>query len=385
MTPTIQKVSNHVPEDIVFSIFSKLPLKSLNRFTCLGKSWTLLVENPYFMNMFYKNIVFKYHSLYDEASLLLNYFDSTENQWKLYLLSGERFENKVQMKWPHPFDQNCGYYPCILSSSINGTLCIYDANYKSTIVLWNPATEDLKIIPENKARIYEYETHFNIHGFGYDRVRDDYKVLQYVVYIGDDWDQVAPPGPYWDIYSLRSNRWKKLYVDMRQCYMTSEGSMVYLNGVCHWWGKTYSQPIETFVVSFDLANEVPVTTLFPFDSHGLKWFDRHLTMLNGFVAMIVTYAKTIHSFHISISVLGEPGVNESWTKLFDVGPMSGINHPIGAGKKVDIFLRKDDGELACLDLTTGVIENIGLKTERFRSSQTVIYKKNIIPIRGIKN
>jgi len=65
--------------------------------------------------------------------------------------------------------------------------------------------------------------------------------------------------------------------------------------------------------------------------------------------------------------------------------MSGIDHPIGAGKKVDILLRKDDGELACLNLTTGVIENIGVKTERFHSSQTVIYKKNIIPTRGIKN
>jgi len=79
MAPTNQKVSNHVPDEIVFSIFSKLPLKSINRFTCLGKSWSTLFENPYFINMFYKHIVSKHHSLYDEACLLLNYFDSTVN------------------------------------------------------------------------------------------------------------------------------------------------------------------------------------------------------------------------------------------------------------------------------------------------------------------
>ncbi|RHN74460.1 putative F-box associated interaction domain-containing protein [Medicago truncatula] len=308
---------------------------------------------------------------------------------KLYLLFGERYENKLQIKLPHPFDGNRGYYQTvsILSSGINGTLCICDNNRGLTNALWNPATGEVKIIPQNKARLsYGLETHFNIHGFGYDHVRDDYKVLQYVVYIGDDCYSVAPPGPYWEIYSLQSNRWKKLYVDMRQRYLTSEGSMVYLNGVCHWWGNTYLMgiPSETFVVSFNLANEVPVTTLFPFDLHALKRFDRHLTMLNGFVAMIVTYEKTSPSFHISISVLGEPGVNESWIKLFDVGPMSGIDHPIGTGKKGDIFLRKDDGELACLDLTTGVMENIGAKAAEFRS-QIVLYKKNIIPIRGIKN
>jgi len=198
MAPTNEKVSNHVPDDIIFSIFSKLPLKSVNRFTCLGKSWTTLFENPYFMNLFYKNIVSKCHSLYHEACLLLNYFESAENRWNLYLLSGERFENKVQMKWPHPFDRNYGYYPNILGSGINGTLCIYDNDHHSIIELWNPATGKLNRVPQNKARMYyNFKANFNIHGFGYDHVRNDYKVIQYVVYIGcfEDWWQVAPPAP----------------------------------------------------------------------------------------------------------------------------------------------------------------------------------------------
>jgi len=173
---------------------------------------------------------------------------------------------------------------------------------------------------------------------------------------------------------------------MPQRCLTSEGSMVYLNGVRHWWGNTYlmGKSLETYVVSFNLTNEVPITTFFPFDLHDLKQFDRHLTMLNGYVAMILTYAKITSSFHISISILGELGVNESWTKIFDIGPMSGIELPIGAGKNGDLFLRKDDGELACLDITTGVIQNIGVRAERFYS-QLVIYKKNAIPIRRIKN
>jgi len=62
-----------------------------------------------------------------------------------------------------------------------------------------------------------------------------------------------------------------------------------------------------------------------------------------------------------------------------------MEHPIGVGKKGDIFIRKDDDdELVCLDLTTGVTENIGTKVEEFRS-QIVLYKKNILPIKGMKN
>jgi molecular chaperone HtpG len=42
MGATNAKVSNHIPEDLAFSILSKLPLKSLKRFGCVRKSWTLL-------------------------------------------------------------------------------------------------------------------------------------------------------------------------------------------------------------------------------------------------------------------------------------------------------------------------------------------------------
>ncbi|AES66346.1 F-box protein interaction domain protein [Medicago truncatula] len=361
MAPTNQKVSLHVPEDVVFSIFSKLPLKSVNRFTCVSKSWTTLFENSYFMNMFSKYMVSKYHLSYDEACLLLNC------QWrKLYLLSGERFENKVQLNWPDPFNRSYSY-TYIFGSAINGTLCINNENH-SRIVLWNPATDESNIVPANKVRwYYGFVPNYTIHGFGYDHVRDDYKIIQYVDYTGCFIDYCQ----------------EKLYVDMRKSYILSFiGIDAYLNGVCHWWGET---ECETYVVSFNLSNEVPVTTLLPSDLHDLKWVYRYLAVLNEHVAMISNYAKTTSSLYTSISILGEPGVKESWIKLFDIGPLSCMEHPIGVGKKGNIFIRKDDdNELACLDLTTGVMENIGAKAGAFRS-QIVLYDKNILPIKGMNN
>ncbi|KEH41369.1 F-box protein interaction domain protein [Medicago truncatula] len=262
-------------------------------------------------------------------------------QRKLYVLSGERFEDKVQLNWPCCFNQNYYYgYRDILGFAVNGTLCI---DHYRTIVLWNPATEELNIVPQNNAR---FKNRFIIHGFGYDEIRDDYKIIQRVEYMGD-YLQVEPFVPYWDIYSLKSNSWKKLYVDMQNCYWRS--------------GETNS---ESYVVSFNLSNEIPVTTLIPVDLHDLGWVNRHLEVLNGHVAMISNCVKTT-SFHISISILGELGVKESWTKLFDVGPLSDIKHPIdliGAWKKGDILFRNDDNELFCLDLTTGAIEKTGVKT-----------------------
>ncbi|XP_058725631.1 F-box protein CPR1-like [Vicia villosa] len=325
---------------------------------------------------------------YDEATLLLNHFDNIDRKWKLYLVSAdEEFESKVQLNWPFPFSQNFGpSYPHIVGSAINGILCIYNKQNSSMIVLWNPVTDKLTRVPPSRARLLynEYETLFVIHGFGYDHVNDDYKIIQRIVYFGRYWQSV-PSGPFWELYSLRSNSWKKINLDMQERYLLSHGLgvEVYLNGVCYWWGESDD---ETYVVSFNLSNEMHITTLFPINLDDFIGFDRHLAVLNGHVAMILSYVKkTSPSFNISISVLGEAGVAESWTKLFDVRPLSCIEHPIGSGKKKgNVFFRKGDDELACLDLSTGVVENIGVKAKR-NCSQVVVYKESFLSVGGMIN
>jgi hypothetical protein len=81
-------------------------------------------------------------------------------------------------------------------------------------------------------------------------------------------------------------------------------------------------------------------------------------ILNGSIAFIVNYEEKA-TFHISI--LGELGVKESWTKLFIVGPLPCLEYPIGAGKKGNILIRKKDNKLAWFDLSTGMIDEIGVR------------------------
>ncbi|XP_004509871.1 F-box/kelch-repeat protein At3g06240-like [Cicer arietinum] len=373
-----KKVSSYyIPDDIAFSILSKLPIKSLKRFFCVRKSWSLLFENPNFIYMFHNNFLSKSHSLYDDVSIILNQFASPDFHWNLYLLSGEKLESKVKLDFPPPFhiQQNGVTLTRILSSAINGILCIYDCDNHTKAILWNPATKEIKVIPPSLGEFSpEFRTVFTLHGFGYDHVSDDYKVIQHVSYFvfdGGPWDNVIPD-PFWEIYSLKRNSWRKLEFFTQPRYYDID-TEVYLNGVCHWLGKTID---KTHVVSFDLCNEVFFFTPSPLeDVH--DDFDVHLVGLNGNVAMISNYKNT-SSFHISI--LGELGVKESWIRLFDVGPLSSIDHPIGTGKKGNIFFRKENDELVCLDLTTGVIEEIGFKGEKLWC-QMVVYKENLRPIR----
>ncbi|KAK2355079.1 F-box/kelch-repeat protein [Trifolium repens] len=372
-----KKVSrNYIPDDLSFSILSKLPVKSLKRFSCVRKSWSLLIQNPNFMNFFRNNLLSKSHSShYNDSGLVLNQFVDSYD-WNIYLISGDKFENKVKLNLPPLFQIPNGVAPIrVLGSAINGVICIYDCHgVHTTTIFWNPATEEIIVIPPSHAEFKpEFTTHIFPHGFGYDHVDDDYKIIQHVDYTTenenalDDLDDVMMPDPFWQIYSLKSNSWRKLDFDMPIIYWIFN-SIAYFNGMCHWLGET------NMVVSFQLCNEVYFVTPCPLeeDTHD-EAFEVNLTVLNESVA-IITNCKNTTSFQIF--VLGEVGVEESWIRLFDVELSSCIEQPIGAGKKGNIFVIKEDGELACFDLTTGLVKDIGIQGEK-NWCQIEVYKKNL--------
>lgn len=391
MAPTNQKVSNHIPDDVSFSILSKLPLKSIKRFTCTHKSWAFLLENPNFMNMFCKNFISAHRLLFDDTYLLLKLkLLDPDHPYFMSLLSGERFQNKVKLNFPPPFQENDNDIQ-IWDYGINGILCLSNVD-NTKVVLWDPSTEKFKVLPPrprefivllpNYDKVPPYfGSNSSIHGFGYDNSRDDYKVIRCLTFneyelsndYKVDWDDVKTwSDPLWEIYSLRSNSWRKLNLDIPFHYKTSTCVAVYINGVCHWLGETKD---GTYLMSFDFSNEVVFTTPLPLDRHNrveIAWVQRYLVVLNGCIAMITKY-RMMTSF--SISVLGELGIRESWTKLFTINPTPCIERPIGVVKTADVFFKTYDKELNFIDLSTQTMEEIDIKKEFFWYHITIYKEK----------
>jgi len=376
LASTKEMVSNkYIPDDIHFSILSKLPFKSLKRFESVRKSWSLLFENTHFMNMFRNNLLS--NSYYDGASLLLRV--SENHKEVFYSLSGERFENKVKLDWfvsceDHFIFRIFGF------GSINATLCLYDFSNDNhgNIVLWNPSTHTIKFLPPSPALgLYDDsisgeamdsdDIFYYLHGFGYDDVINDYKVIRNIRFADACLD------PLWEICSLRSNEWRELEVDMPYSLVCVEGTQVYMNGVCHWLCEEDS-PSGSCLVSFHLSNEVFFTTPLPSEvedwSHDLAlWIN--LAVLNESVAL-VSYHEDTTTFQISI--LGEFGMKETWTKLFNIGPLSCVERPIGVGTKGEILFIRKDKELVLLDLNTQLIEKLGYKANSPYYCSVIIYK-----------
>ncbi|CAJ2633592.1 unnamed protein product [Trifolium pratense] len=397
------EVSNHIPDDIVFSILSKLPLKSLKRFGCVRKSWSLLFDDNCFMTMFRSNLLTKDHPYYDYTSVFVQtkhgaYYDNY--RYRLHSLSGD---NIVELDWPNPFpcpiQEEDNYSPSsseeedeesednrvppvtrfliVGSVSINGTLCLDNQYSKAELCLWNPTTNEFKVIPSSPILSIPYYRVSPVHAqVGYDHVKDDYKVIRSM---GAFPNPKLPPVYFWDLYSLNSNTWSTIEADVPR---SIDNVDVYTDGVCHWWGEREK---HAYLVSFDFSNESFITTLIPSyvdDSDAFNYaVGRTLVLLNGSIALIVTHSET-YMFHISI--LGELGIKDSWTKLFIIGPLPPLWNPIGSAKKNKILFQNKYGGLALFDLSNKTIEEICV-IPNTTFCKTVLHKESDLPIGGINN
>ncbi|CAL5196201.1 unnamed protein product [Lathyrus oleraceus] len=391
--------TSHIPYELALSILSKLPLKPLKRFTCVQKSWSLLFQNPNFTDMFHANFfVFKPNEEYENTSLLLKIIIEVDDV--LSKLSGDRFEDMVIIDWPPPFEEDHNYVEVLGSSSINGVLCLYqDHGNESPTVLWNPATTEFKVLPPSFQTYENFEFNSPPSAFGYDCVRDDYKVLRNVDYPNDSfsdrsWLSLPEKGssfwellmddddmcwwnveyvdicdPLWEIYSLKNNSWRKLNdIDMSLPWLCH--SLVNSNDqLCHFL------EFEDKMFSFDFSNEKFILTVLPSESD-FKYQGRyqHLVILNESVAFLCYDGE--NDYHMWI--LGKLGVKESWTKFLIIRHPNNIGYPIGAWKN-GIFYTAGH-KIARYNLTTQKFEEIEAYVWK-----VIIYKEVLASVEGLNN
>ncbi|QCD92840.1 molecular chaperone HtpG [Vigna unguiculata] len=265
----------------------------------------------------------------------------------------------------------------LIIHKVNKTLSIIDngigmtkAERTAIVYLWNPSTNECKVTPPSPVEDipYYFDIVIEYEGFGYDIARDDYKVIREVCYYEEgnlveinhnEWQYDR----FWEIYSLRSNSWRKLNIEFLNCQGIN--NRFYLDGMCHWLCNNGD---EGYLVSFDISNEVCYTTLTPLDIPTKTYNDfnlclvmRHLFLLNGSIALISSYKDTTIFY---ISILVEVGKKETWTKLFTIGPLPSLSFPIGTSNMGNILFQTNDGELAWFDLRTNLIEKLGVNVHK---------------------
>lgn len=119
-----------------------------------------------------------------------------------------------------------------------------------------------------------------------------------------------------------------------------------------------------------------------------------LMLLNGSIALISMFNDT---FRFQILILGELGVEESWTKIFMVGPwpLPWCHWPIGVAKKGGmLFLKQDPDQrydpigwyalphLVWFDLNTQMIRDLGIIFKNSCFFNILFHQENFITFEG---
>ncbi|XP_013463137.2 F-box protein CPR1 [Medicago truncatula] len=310
-------MASDLPPDILAEIFSCLPVKSLLRFRSTSKSLRSLIDSHKFINLHLKSS--------------LNFKLILRHKTNLYQLD---FPNLTKSIIPlnHPFTTNIDPFTLnsikALIGSCNGLLAIYNGpiafthpNDATEITIWNTNTRKHWIIPFLPLPIPNIVESENIerggvciHGFGFDPLTGDYKLLRisWLVSLQNSFYH-----SHARLFSSKTNSWKIIPIMPYTVYY-AQAMGVFVENSIHWiMEKNLDGSDLCLIVAFNLTlevfKEVPLPAVIRGEEvNNNQSFDLEVAVLGGCLSMIVNYQTT----KIDVWVMKEYGSRDSWCKIF---------------------------------------------------------------------
>ncbi|KAM7261701.1 hypothetical protein ACFE04_020778 [Oxalis oulophora] len=260
MTDIIDR--NYLAQDILINILLSLPVKSLNRFICVCKSWYHIIRSNTFIQ--------EHHQQSEELLLVI-----CEDGGKLISNDLTSF---VDRDFIHPvrFPSQMDYF----SGHCNGLFCF---SVLDTSALWNPANREIKILPQFP-RAYKHPDYaYTGLRLVWDQRIDDYKVIVFVCEYEDNRRYSGDYPQYVYIYSLNNDSWKSFKGNVPP-YSEHSCSDLCLDGTFYWLQhKDYSGGLFSFHISDEVFEEIiGPNCLTPYVYSGTA-----LDKYNGHVAIII--------------------------------------------------------------------------------------------------
>ncbi|XP_004301897.1 PREDICTED: F-box protein CPR30-like [Fragaria vesca subsp. vesca] len=296
----------NLPEEVIVNIISRLPVKSLLRFTSVSKQWrSIILLDKQFENELRRNKTLT-------RSLLLC-------SWPPQLESLD-LEMTSFRKLNFPFDRAGG--SVALLGSCNGLVFAFVFNRK-VFYVFNPLTGFVKELPSTdyyfrNVRLHDYGVILSAYGVGYLPATDEYKVIVKYSYYNNEEDEDEDEddeedGLSFEIISSKDQSWRRIRGPEDEHLTGQKGTLV--NEALHWLnGPKPRKPYE--IVAFDFAKEEFRKMELPNYAQDGKDFS-YLGVCAGGCLCVSRYP-----FHdcdsIDFWVMTEYGVSESWTKLFSL-------------------------------------------------------------------
>ncbi|KAL3620123.1 hypothetical protein CASFOL_035035 [Castilleja foliolosa] len=294
---------NHLPNDIVRSILSRLPVKTLLTLTSVSKSWnatiSATISDPSFAQTHLQHQHYSNNS-YNLFLRKLTILDQIRITYDFSLVRANdddvdddtRFTTQTRLGYPHP-----GWHNVLCTCDGVVLLTAYSRNSYRAFMLWNPTTQ-------TKATFlfpYKFQARPAKHGLCHDPVTGDFKV-------------VVACNKHYAVYSCKNNLWSESRDFPYSCEMgDSEG--LFVDGVIYWVvyeeeGGFRSREIIYFDPRDDGFKklEKPESMI-----HGNIRQDFDLVVLRGCLCLYGLATSDITAIRIWIKEKGKYGI--VWTEL----------------------------------------------------------------------
>ncbi|OVA15186.1 F-box domain [Macleaya cordata] len=271
-------MSTLLPNEILFNIFLRLPVKSILRFRCVCKSWFQFLTDPYFVKT---HVNYHYvennnlHIMVEHHDLIysIDYKDLTSSS-----------DHAVEMM---DYPMKSANHGIQILGSCNGLVCIQ--SYDNSICLWNPSTKEFKKLP--------VPIMFEDHG-GNDERACARALRTYLTRNGAGWATIT--------YGFG-------YDSNIEDYRKQPGVLV--NGALHWKAirvvESEDDDLEV-IVSFVIVNNRFKDV--PQPENLYSKLGKEVGVLGGCLCLL----DKIDMARVDVWVMGDYGVRESWTKLFSI-------------------------------------------------------------------
>ncbi|XP_059670668.1 F-box only protein 8-like [Cornus florida] len=301
--------NDHMIEDVIIEILSRLPGKSLMRLRCVCKYWSTLIRNSSFISRH-----FHHHS--NNGHLFVQHYDYSTKKYTFALFPDVTLANPW-VEYHNLGDLQMPTEPGFLGI-LHGIIGLWDW-YR--IVLWNPAIREFRVVPIPNPNIPPFSSiQRRLSGFGYDPITNNYKVVRILGYGEHNCELQL----HWlvEVYNLYANSWRIFEVDFPvTCEEHNSLTNTYMNGIYYWMTTTNDDLV--LIITFDMDKEILGDIPGPPLPNNYYYGD--IVLHNNSITLIHWDIEDANERFYGIWVMKEKGF---WTKELTIGPLLGFGRMV---------------------------------------------------------
>lgn len=240
----------------------------------------------------------------------------------------------------------------------NGLVCVSLCASGSVIVLWNPASKDVRRLAERQVLVPNGKRVCGVFiGFGTVVGTGEYKIVRFLSYKGVKTN--VPKVGIVEVYSKRSDVWKEVENPGLKCLINEFSPTAVVNGGVHWLGTRIGSGKgkdradgKDCVVVFDLGREVFGDMSLPECDSYAEGYGWQISVIGESLSVFVYPTCGNMSKSIDVWVMKDYGVAESWSKQFRIGLFTGVSKPVGSFKNGELIFQNNKEKLFLYDPRT---------------------------------